>query len=108
VVFVVAQILSRECGQAYELARKMGLSQSVSERFACFLLETATRGEMKNGRVHARLALTHEEMSQVVGTSRETITRLLSEFKKKAMVELNGSTLTICNRTALENLSRAN
>lgn len=108
VIFRVTQLLSQECSQAYELARKLGLAQSVSERFACFLLETATHGEMRNGRVYARLALTHEEMSQVVGTSRETITRLLSEFKKKAMVELKGSMLTICNRTALEHLSRAN
>jgi CRP/FNR family transcriptional regulator len=65
-------------------------------------------GQVKNGRMHARLALTHEEISQVVGTSRETITRLLSEFKKKELVELKGSTLTICNRPALESLRGAN
>lgn len=104
----VTQILSEECMEAYELACTMGLSHSVSERFARFLLDTAAHGQVKDGRVHARLALTHEEMSQVVGTSRETITRLLSEFKKKEMVELKGSTLTICNRPALKNLSGAN
>ena len=104
----VTQILSYECMQAYELARRIGLSHSVSERLAGFLLDTAMHGEMKNGRIHARLALTHEEISQVVGTSRETITRLLSEFKKKEMVELRGSTLTICNRLALEGLRGAN
>jgi len=104
----VTQILSHECMQAYELARRIGLSHTVSERLARFLLETATHGQVKNGKVHARLALTHEEISQVVGTSRETITRLLSEFKKKEMVELRGSTLTICNRQALEGLRGAN
>lgn len=104
----VTQILSHECMQAYELARTMGLSHSVSERLARFLLETAMHGQVKNGRMHARLALTHEEISQVVGTSRETITRLLSEFKKKELVELKGSTLTICNRPALESLRGAN
>ena len=104
----VTQILSHECVQAYELARTMGLSHSVSERLARFLLETAMHGQVKNGRMHARLALTHEEISQVVGTSRETITRLLSEFKKKELVELKGSTLTICNRPALESLRGAN
>jgi CRP/FNR family transcriptional regulator len=104
----VTQILSHECMQAYELARRMGLSQSVSERLARFLLETGTHGQMKDGRVHARMALTHEEISQVVGTSRETITRLLSEFKKRGVVELKGSMLTICNRQALESMGRAN
>ncbi len=104
----VTQILSQECMQAYELARTMGLSQSVSERLARFLLDTATHGHMKNGRMHARMALTHEEISQVVGTSRETITRLLSEFKRKEMVELKGSMLTICDRPALESMRGTN
>jgi len=101
----VTQILSQECMEAYELARTMGLSGSVAERFARFLLDTVDHGQRKNGKAQARLALTHEEMSQVVGTSRETITRLLSEFKKKDMVELRRSTLTICDRPALERLS---
>jgi CRP/FNR family transcriptional regulator len=51
--------------------------------------------------------MTHEEISQLIGTSRETITRLLSEFRKNAMAELKGSTLIIHNRPALKNLVRA-
>jgi CRP/FNR family transcriptional regulator len=51
--------------------------------------------------------MTHEEISQLVGTSRETITRLLSEFRKNEMAELKGSTLIIHNRPALKSLLRA-
>jgi CRP-like cAMP-binding protein len=39
-----------------------------------------------------------------VGTSRETITRLLSEFRRNEMAELKGSTLIIRNRSALKSL----
>jgi CRP/FNR family transcriptional regulator, cyclic AMP receptor protein len=84
--------------------RVIGLSHSVSERFAKFLLETAADGEISNGTVRVRLAMTHEEISQLVGTSRETITRLLSEFRRNEFAELRGSTLIIHNPPALRSM----
>lgn len=53
------------------------------------------------------MAMTHEEISQLVGTSRETITRLLSDFRKNELAELKGSTLIIRNRPALKHMIRA-
>ena len=46
--------------------------------------------------------LTHEEMAQMIGASRETVTRLLSVLRKKQLIRLEGSTLVIRNRNALE------
>jgi CRP/FNR family transcriptional regulator, cyclic AMP receptor protein len=100
------QHLARDCSDAYGGVRTIGLSHSVSERFARFLLETAADGEISNGTVRVRLAMTHEEISQLVGTSRETITRLLSEFRRNEFAELRGSTLIIHNRPALKNMVR--
>jgi len=98
------QHLARDCSDSYGVVRSIGLSHSVSERFARFLLETAADGRVSNGTVRVRLAMTHEEISQLVGTSRETITRLLSEFRRNDLAELKGSTLVIHNRPALKNL----
>jgi CRP/FNR family cyclic AMP-dependent transcriptional regulator len=101
------QHLARDCSDAYGVARTIGLSHSVSERFARFLLESASEGEVNRGTVRVRLALTHEEISQLIGTSRETITRLLSEFRRNDMAELKGSMLIIHDRPALQNMLRA-
>ena len=57
--------------------------------------------------MRVRLAMTHEEISQLIGTSRETITRLLSEFRRNEMAELRGSMLIIHNHPALKSLVRA-
>jgi hypothetical protein len=89
------------------VARTIGLLHSVSERFARFLLETAADGEVSNGTVRVRLAMTHEEIRKLVGTSRETITRLLSEFRRNEAAEWKGSTLIIRNQPALKNMVRA-
>ena len=71
------------------------------------MLETAADGEVSNGTVRVRPAMTHDEISQLVGTSRETITRLLSEFRRNETAELKGSTLIIHNQPALKNMVRA-
>jgi len=99
--------LARDCSDSYGVVRTIGLSHSVSERFARFLLETVADGQVTNGSVRVRLAMTHEEISQLVGTSRETITRLLSEFRRNDLAELKGSMLIIHNHPALKNLVRA-
>jgi CRP/FNR family transcriptional regulator, cyclic AMP receptor protein len=48
--------------------------------------------------------LTHEEMAQLIGTSRETVTRTLSQFKKQKFLDMSGSTLVIRNKSALERM----
>jgi len=102
-----AQHIIRHSREAYDVIRSIGLSHSVSGRVAKFLLATATEGQVTNGVVRASLALTHEDIAQLMGTSRETITRTLSELRKKDMVEITGSTLIIHNKPALERLVAA-
>jgi CRP/FNR family cyclic AMP-dependent transcriptional regulator len=101
------QQISRDCRYAYDVVRSIGLSHSVCGRVAKFLLASATDEPASNGVVRVRLALTHQDIAQLTGTSRETITRTLSEFRKKDIVELKGSTLIIYNKPALERLVAA-
>ncbi len=102
-----AQHIGRECQDAYNVVRSIGLSHSASGKVARFLLASATDGVVKKGILRVRLALTHEEIGQLTGISRETITRTLSEFRKKDILELKGCTLIIRNKPALEQLVAA-
>jgi CRP/FNR family transcriptional regulator len=100
------QHISRHCQHPYDVARSIGLSHSLSGRIAKFLLASATDGAVTNGVVHARLAMTHGDIAQITGTGRrESISRILSEFRKKGIVELKGFTLIIHDRPALEQLA---
>lgn len=58
-----------------------------------------------NGMVKVKLSLTHKEMAQLIGCSRESVSRSLGEFKKQRLLELNGSTLLVRNKAVLETLA---
>ena len=68
------------------------------------MLEFSTKGVPENGSAQVKLTLTHEEIAEIIGTTRETVSRLFSEFKKKQLLQLKGSTLVIRNRPALEKI----
>ena len=98
-----AQHLSKDCNSAYQQIRSLGLSHSVPERLARLLLEWSI-GSNSNVDSKVKLSLTHDEISQIIGTSRETVTRTLAEFRRRRFAILKGSTLTIQNKPALERL----
>jgi CRP/FNR family transcriptional regulator, cyclic AMP receptor protein len=99
-----AQHLSQNCQSAYELIRSLGLSHSVTEKVARLMLEWSSKGEPTKDGIRIKLSLTHEEIAQLIGTSRETVTRVLGDFRKKQFAQLRGSTLLIRNKEALEKL----
>ena len=100
----VAEQLSRNYYTAYEEIRTLGLTTSPSEKFAKLLLSWSAGGGPANGTSQIRLTLTHEEIAEMIGTTRETVSRLFSEFKKKQLLQLKGSTLVIRNKPALEKM----
>jgi CRP/FNR family cyclic AMP-dependent transcriptional regulator len=92
---------------ACEQLRTVGLSASAPEKLARVLLEWSAdpKDAQRSGQI--KLPLTHEEIAEFIGTTRETVTRTLSEFKNRQLVSLQGSTLIISNRPALETISGA-
>lgn len=97
-----AQAVSREFQYAYREIHELVLARSSSGKLARLLLSWMTGVERENREFRIQTPVTHEEMAQRIGASRETVTRLLSELRKKDLIRLDGATLVIRNRTALE------
>ena len=100
----VAQQLSRNYFTAYDEIRTLGLAASPSEKFAKLLLSWSTKSTQSDGSSQVKLTLTHEEIAEIIGTTRETVSRLFSEFKKKQLMQSKGATLVIRSRIALEKI----
>ena len=101
-----AQHMSRDYRDACEVIRYVG-SHTIPARLAKFLLESSAEGQIADGVVRTKLTLTHEDIAQLVGTTRETITRTLAEFRRMQIIELKGATLTIRDKVALVRLVAA-
>ena len=104
----VAKQLTHNCKCAYGEIRSIGLSNSVPEKIAKLVLRWAeTPLSLPRKAPHEipiRVTLTQEEIAQFVGTSRETVSRVLSEFRRKGWLRIRGATWTIINKPALEHM----
>jgi CRP/FNR family cyclic AMP-dependent transcriptional regulator len=92
---------------ACQQIRYLGLSTSATEKLACFLLEAALRGQETEQGVRFNLSLTHEEIAQVVGLTRESVTRGLAEFRHRSLISTKGPAILIRNKPALEAMAVA-
>lgn len=99
----VAQQLSDKYNCACQEIRTLSLSHSSAGKLAKLLLNlSAPKNEAAKADMRVRLTLTHEEIGQMIGTSRETVTRHFAEWKKHKIVEGGGSVLLIRNIAALK------
>jgi CRP/FNR family transcriptional regulator len=104
----VVEQLSEKYNMACREIRSLSLSHSAVERLAKLLLEWAVKnGEGARQEPRIKLALTQEEIAQMIGTSRETVARLFTDLKKQEIVQTRGSTLIIRNKAALNALTTA-
>ena len=101
-----AKALSEDYKAAFFDARRLALSGSVAGRLAGVLLDWGkTAASCGKFEMRFTMALTHEELANLVGTSRETITRMLSRFKKENLIQMRGSSIVITAPELLERLS---
>jgi CRP/FNR family cyclic AMP-dependent transcriptional regulator len=100
----VTQHISLDYSATCREIRDLILSDSASEKFARLLMGWLDQNVAAKNPCQMKLALTHEEIGQMIGTSRETVSRLFAGFKKQRLIQQSGSTLVIPNRVALESL----
>lgn len=103
----VARQLSRNYYSAHEEIRTLGLTTSPAQRFAKVLLGWSAERIGSNPSLQLHLVLTHEEIAEMIGTTRETVSRLFAVFKKRQLIQSKGSNLVILNKSALEGMVQA-
>ena len=98
----VACELSLQQDEACARLRTIGLTHCTSAKIGRLLLEWCANGRKTVHGTRVHLALTHEEIAECIGASRETVTRVLSDFRRRRIVDVRGAILTVMDREALE------
>lgn len=100
-----ARLVSESC---YFLVTKMAavqLSDSSGQKLAKCLLGFAAGDASSAGRLPISLELSQEALAEMVGLSRETVSRLLAQFKKSGILDWKRAGLLIRDQRALERLA---
>lgn len=84
-----AALLSEIYHAARQEVRYLGFSKTAAETVARFLLDI-TAAKM-DGLRSIKVTLTHQEIGEMIGASRETVTRLLARLKRRNLLEAHGA-----------------
>ena len=97
--YAILRILSQELTELTDRAKLLLLPQTVSGRLARLLLEWTKNNGSRLDRI-----LTHEEIAQMICTSRETVTRLLATLTRQHVISITPDSILIRDRLALERI----
>jgi len=103
---VIVSLLSRELTELTERAKSLLLPQTVRGRLARLLLNLSNHNG--SGASHTSTLdrrFTHEEIAQMICSSRETVTRLLATLRKQSVIQFTADSIVINDRSALEKIA---
>jgi CRP/FNR family transcriptional regulator, cyclic AMP receptor protein len=96
----VLKLLSHELTELSERTRSLLLPQTASARLARLLLEWYQKS------VRIDRAFTHEEIAQMICTSRETVTRLLANLSRRQIIQITSDSILIGDEAALDKIAQ--
>ncbi len=99
----ILNIVSQELTEITNRTKLLLLPQTVSNRLAKLLLEWSKKnGSDTSATVRLDRTFTHEEIGQMICSSRETVTRLLANLGKDKVIRITSDSILILDRCALE------
>jgi len=98
------QLLALALGQAEQRILHLA-HKPVRERLAVALLQVQQTFRQEGDALPFRVALGREDLAALVGTAKETVSRLLSEFKDAGLIATRGSQITILKPARLQELA---
>lgn len=79
--------------------------REVPARLAHLLSELGkTQGVAEKQGIRLNVKLTHQEMANLIGCSRETVSTIMGQFRDDGLIQMDGRTITILKPSALSQL----
>lgn len=102
------QCLSDDVQKVHKCVRLLGLSHSAVEKLARLLVQLSKCERIGVGQTALITApLSHRDLAFMLGITRETVTRLLSDLSRKKLIRRHGSRVLIQDKHGLQVLSSA-
>ena len=100
-----AQSLCAEYLDAFHDTQRLALSRSAAGKLARLLLDWGRPATDSKPEIRFTMTLTHEEIANMAGMSRETVTRSLNQFRRNQWITIHGGNVTVLRPDQLERLA---
>jgi CRP/FNR family transcriptional regulator len=85
-----------EVSKAWQQTRMLALAPDTHAKLTQFLFNSADKhGQTTAEGLRINLHMTHEEIARNIGASRESVSRLLSDWKQREVIRVSAGTITI-------------
>ncbi|MBI3261777.1 MAG: Crp/Fnr family transcriptional regulator [Acidobacteria bacterium] len=99
----VAAHLAAEVHRSQRQVSRIALAPTARAKLAGLLLDWIDGEAGKPGAaIRFSLPLTHEEVGELIGSSRETVARLFAQFRRQNLIQVRGRFVTVPDRRRLE------
>ncbi len=98
------KVLNRRLREAQTKVRDLALKDTFTRTVSLLLKMAGEGGVEKDGAIHIGVELSRQELANLIGTSRETVTRILSDLNRQKIIHLDGKGITILNKQKLSRL----
>lgn len=100
---VMLQIIQVLCARLRHVWKTQSQSSETAEsRIRMGIYELAQKHGIRDARgIIIDLKITHQELAEMVGTSRETVTRAIAQLRKEDILEVTDRRITLLNPKAL-------
>ena len=105
ILFNMIRVLACRLKDSMALVELLAL-KDIPQRVASFLLLSTMKKDRGEEAV-VDLMITRREMAKIIGSTPETLSRVLKKMAVESMIALEGRRLRVLNRDALNELSRA-
>lgn len=93
--FNLIKILSKRLFDAQMKLKQIALNDTYSRTAHTILRLSKNLGKERNGKIEFDLELSRQELANMIGTARETVSRILSRFKKEGSIDIVGKKIII-------------
>ena len=101
-------LLSRELDDLTDRAKSLLLLQTAAARMARLLLEWCNKIDFdSSGVARIEKVFTHEQLAQMICSSRETVTRLLASLSRRNIIQITSDSVLISDYAALERMAQS-
>jgi CRP/FNR family transcriptional regulator len=94
--------MAKKLKEVQQRVRELGSNDAIERTIRVLSALAKNHGSKTKDGIVLCKNITRQDMANLVGTTRETMSRILSKFSKEGLVEIKGRTIVIKNADALE------